>query len=228
VPTTLAGFLVAAFGVLPGFVLATLTERQRARPAGRATAELVLRALLYSLVIQSVPALLGWSGQLAGDLSGKSWREHLDAIAFYFLAIGVVAPTAAGLVLGAWLRSAERRGALNWLHHALGAEDARNAWDYAFQKSGSSFVLVQLREGVVHRSPFLVAKFARQSWAAQGPEAPRDVYFEQVWPADATGRIVGEYAEPRGMWVSADQIDALFFIDVAIDEPDTDAVATPG
>jgi hypothetical protein len=228
VPTTLASFLVAALGVLPGFIVATLAERERARPVARATAELVLRALLYSLVVQSLPALLGWSGSLAGDLTGRAWRDHLDALALYFLVVGVVVPTALGLCLGAWLQRAEKRGALNWLHHAMGAQDARNAWDFAFQQSGSSYVLIQLREGVAQRSPFLVAKFALNSWAAQGPETSRDAYFEQVWPADPTGRIVGEYEVPRGMWVSADQIDALFFIDVPVDEPEADAVASPG
>jgi hypothetical protein len=223
-PTTVAGLLIAALGVLPGFVLVALAERERARPSARATAELILRALLYSLAIQSLPAALGWSGDLLTDLDGPGWQEHLDALALYFAIVGVVVPTGLGLLLGAWLRRAETRGALNWLHYALGADDARNAWDYAFRRSGSAYVFVQLREGVAQRSPFLVAKFARLSWAAQGPESPRDVYFEQVWPADATGRIVGEYAAPRAMWVSADQIDALFFIDVTVDEPFADAV----
>ena len=227
-PNTVAGLLIAALGVLPGFVLVTLAERERARPSTRGTAELVLRALLYSLAVQSLPAALGWSGGLLADLDSARWQTHLDALALYFAIVGVLVPTALGLLLGAWLRHAESEGALNWVHYALGADDARNAWDYAFRRSGSRYVFVQLREGVATRSPFLVAKFARWSWAAQGPDSPRDVYFEQVWPADATGRIVGEYMQPRGLWLSADRIDALFFIDVPIDEPGRGAVAADG
>ncbi len=107
---------------------------------------------------------------------------------------------------------------MRWYHFAFGAQDARSAWDFAFQGSGSAYVLVHLKPGVAQRPSFLVAKFARLSWATQTP-SDRDVYFEQVWPADANGRITGVYAQPRALWVHVDQIDAMYLLDVPVDEP---------
>jgi hypothetical protein len=41
----------------------------------------------------------------------------------------------------------------------------------------------------------------------------RDIYFEEVWPADAHGQISNEFAVRRGVWLDSAQIDALFFME---------------
>lgn len=218
---TIAGIIVGVSLVLPGFIIADLAEARRAQRLARSDWELVLRALIYALVLQSVVLLTGWTTWLISDAGllrhGKHgakpiWESHVGAIALYVVIVILVAPTIVGLVLGWILRRAESRGSLSWIHYALGGRDARDAWDYIFLRYGAGFVLVHLKPGVPERSPFLVGKFGRTSWAAQTPAASRDVYFEEVWPAEADGQIVNEFAVERGVWLDSEQIDAMFFM----------------
>jgi Family of unknown function (DUF6338) len=210
--STLAGLLIAVAFVLPGFIAADLAETRRARPR-RTDPELILRALTYALLIQALVALTGWTGQLISDTdSGRLWDEHISAVVLFVVVVIILVPTLVGLGLNALLRRAEQRGNLSPLHYALGGRDARQGWDYIFERFGSGYVFLTLRPGVKARPSFLVAKFARSSWAPQQPSEVRDVYFEQIWLADQTGRITGEFAEQRGLWISLDQVDMMQFI----------------
>jgi len=167
--------------------------------------------------------LTGWTPRLADDLdTGDQWREHVDAIALYLVVVILVVPTIIGLALNWFLRRAEVKGRLTTLHYALGGRDARLAWDYIFQRYGSGFVVVTLKEGVDSRTPHLVAKFGEGSWATMTPADCRDIYFEEIWPADSTGQIAEQYVTPRGMWLSTDQIDSLQFVD-----PPRDSTQSP-
>ena len=225
---TVAAIIVAISLVLPGFIIADLAEARRAQRSARSDWELVLRALIYALVLQSLVLLTGWTTQLidtAGLLqhakSGMTpkWEHHVDAIALYVVVVILLAPTTIGLALGWVLRRAEGRGSLTWIHYALGGRDARDAWDYIFQRYGAGFILVHLKPGDERRNPFIVGKFGRTSWAAQSPTAVRDVYFEEVWPASPDGRITEEFAVRRGVWLDAGQIDAMYFIEPPSAQP---------
>ncbi|MGP0101018.1 MAG: DUF6338 family protein [Solirubrobacteraceae bacterium] len=219
---TIAAIVVAIALVLPGFIIADLAETGRARRAARSDWELVLRALIYAIVLQGAILLTGWTTRLintAGLLKHvppgqtPTWEAHGGAIALYVSVVILVIPTLVGLTLGWILRRAERRGgSLTWVHYALGGRDAREAWDYIFQRFGRGFVLIHLKPGDENRYPFLVGKFGRTSWAGQTPCESRDVYFEEVWPSSPDGTITEEFINPRGMWLNAEQIDALFFI----------------
>jgi len=219
---TIAGIIVGISLVLPGFIIADLAEARRAQRPARSDWELVLRALIYAVVLQSLVLLTGWTTWLidtagllkhAGPGAKPLWEEHVDAIALYVIVVILVAPTIIGLALGWILRRAERRGSLTWIHYALGGRDARDAWDYIFLRYGAGFVLIHRKPGADEGSQFLVGKFGRASWAPQTPASSRDIYFEEVWPADAHGRISNEFAVRRGVWIDSTQIDALFFMD---------------
>lgn len=208
--------------VLPGFIIADLAEARRAQRSARSDWELVLRALIYALVLQSIVLLTGWTTQLIDTAAllkhakpgmTPTWEHHVGAIAVYVVVVILLAPTIIGLGLGWILRRAEGRGSLTWIHYALGGRDARDAWDYIFQRYGAGFILVHLKPGHEERHSFIVGKFGRTSWAAQTPTTARDVYFEEVWPANADGQITEEFAVRRGVWLDSSQIDAMFFID---------------
>ncbi|MHB8735915.1 MAG: DUF6338 family protein [Terriglobales bacterium] len=219
---TIAAIIVAISLVLPGFIIADLAEARRAQRSARSDWELVLRALIYALVLQSIVLLTGWTTHLI-DTAGllrharpgmtPVWEHHVDAIALYVVVVILLVPTIIGLALGWILRRAEGRGSLTWIHYALGGRDARDAWDYIFQRYGAGFILVHLKPGDEQRHPFIVGKFGRTSWAAQTPTTARDVYFEEVWPSSADGQITEEFAVSRGVWLDSSQIDAMFFID---------------
>jgi len=219
---TVAAIIVAVSLVLPGFIIADLAEARRAQRLARSDWELVLRALIYALGLQSLVLLTGWTTWLIDTASllrhakagaTPSWEHHVGAIALYVVVVIVIAPTIIGLALGWVLRRAENRGSLTWIHYALGGRDARVAWDYIFQRFGAGFILVHLKPGAEGGNPFLVGKFGRASWAAQTPTTARDVYFEEVWPANPDGQIESEFAVRRGVWLDSDHIDAMFFIE---------------
>jgi hypothetical protein len=219
---TVAGIIVGVSLVLPGFIIADLAEARRAQRPARSDWELVLRALIYALVLQSLVLVTGWTTWLvdtAGLLKHAKpgarplWEGHGDAIALYVVVVILIAPTIIGLALGWVLRRAERRGSLTWIHYALGGRDARDAWDYIFLRYGAGFVLIHRKPGADGDSQFLVGKFGRASWAPQTPATSRDIYFEEVWPANAHGQISDEFAVRRGVWLDSAQIDALFFME---------------
>lgn len=219
---TVAAINVAISLVLPGFIVVDLAEARRAQPQARSDWELVLRALIYALVLQSAVLLTGWTTRLidtAGLLRHAKlgarpiWEAHVGAIALWVLVVILLAPTVIGLLLGWFLRHAERRGNLTWIHYALGGRDARDAWDYIFLRYGAGFVLVHRKPGASPDSQFLVGKFGRASWAPQTPSASRDIYFEEVWPAAADGQITDEFAVRRGVWLNSSEIDAMFFME---------------
>jgi hypothetical protein len=149
----------------------------------------------------------------SGARRPEPWEGHVDAIALYVIVVILIAPTIIGLALGWVLRRAERRGSLTWIHYALGGRDARDAWDYIFLRYGAGFVLIHRKPGADEDSQFLVGKFGRASWAPQTPATSRDIYFEEVWPANAAGQISDEFAVRRGVWLDSAQIDALFFME---------------
>jgi hypothetical protein len=113
--TWVVSCFVAISLVLPGFIIADLAEARRAQRSARSDWELVLRALIYALVLQSLVLLTGLTTQLidtAGLLnhakSGMTptWEHHVHAIALYVVVVILLAPTIIGLRsrLGSGLR----------------------------------------------------------------------------------------------------------------------------
>ena len=93
---TVAGIIVGVSVVLPGFIIADLAEARRAQRLARSDWELVLRALIYALVLQSLVLLTGWTTWLidtAGLLKHAKpgatplWENHVDAIALYVVVV---------------------------------------------------------------------------------------------------------------------------------------------
>lgn len=211
--STLAGLLVAVGFVLPGFIVVDLAESRRARPK-RSDPELILRALTYALVIQGAIASTGWSGELINKTdSGRLWDEHVGDIVLFTAVVVIIGPTLLGLGLNRLLLKAEKRGNLRAWHYALGGRDARQGWDYIFERFGSGFVFITLKPGVEGRPSFFIAQFGESSWAPQQAPDIQDVYFEGIWIADETGQIVSEFTNQRGLWLPLSQIDMIQFID---------------
>ncbi len=63
----------------------------------------------------------------------------------------------------------------------------------------------------------LVGTVGRHSWASQTPASRHDLYLQEARPATLEGRILGEFAPVRGVWIAQDEIAALFVL-----EPDFD------
>lgn len=200
--TAIAVFAVVAF-VLPGFLIAQIAQGRRASPAAESDWTLVLRALSYSLVIHG--AALFWTAHLYNELHDHpaTWTHHVWAITLYATVILLVLPLILGAALGEILQRAESKGTLTWWHHAMGARDVRDAWDYAFQRTErETFVIVRTDKELV------AGKYTQGSWAGRTP-SPHDLYLEEVWLL--SGSDIVAPMEPRyGVWIPESSIRDIY------------------
>ena len=207
--TTVAAVISILVLVLPGSVIADLQGRKRASVAADSDWELVLRALSYSLILHI--AVSPWTRALVLKIEDGDWHDHLSALVVYGVVVLVLAPVAIGLALNQLLLNAERSGQLRWWQYALGGRDARQAWDYAFQRleAEGRWLVVKLRE-----AGSIAGKFGKESWVSQSP-APsgHDLWLEEIWTVDSAGRPATKVEPPQGMWIARDQIEALFVVD---------------
>jgi hypothetical protein len=215
--------------VLPGFITNELATSRRATHPARSDLETVLRALWYSVVIHVGLAATGWTLDVVKKVDQHhEFERHIPAICL-LVAVAVFAlPAALGSLLGARLRYAEQRGNLRWFDHVAGGRDARRAWDYVFGHTAAGYVVVHLKdfppEGLPTATPAgdgqggggslaswstIVGEISDKSGAAQTPSDGQDLWLPEVWPGDATGRIIGQFDPPRSMWLAADNIVAM-------------------
>jgi hypothetical protein len=195
--------------VLPGSVVADLQRRRRPSVAASSDWELVLRALSYSLIIHLVAS--PWTRSLVLKVDDGNWQDHVNALVSYGAAILVVAPVAIGLALNELLVRAERSGThLRWWHYALGARDARQSWDFIFQRvRQGKWIVVKLKNGGA-----IAGKFGQGSWASQSPATDgHDLWLQEIWSVNDFGQPGAMIEPPQGMWVARDDVHTLFVID---------------
>jgi len=123
----------------------------------------------------------------------------------------VLTPLVGGTLLNAVLERVERReGPTPLWAAALGAGQARDAYDFAFQRvhGDGAWVIVEL-SGHTSEAPRLIGgRYGRGSAVGQTPSA-HDIYLEQlclVEDADGLRSLVGLIEPPRGLYVPAAQI----------------------
>jgi hypothetical protein len=207
--TTVVAVISVLVLVLPGFVIADLQRRKRASVAAASEWELVLRALSYSLILHLVAS--PWTRAVVLKIEHGGWDEHLSALVAYGLVVLVLAPVAIGLGLNQLLLRAERSGQLRWWQYALGGRDARQAWDYVFQRleAEGRWLVVKLRN-----TGSIAGKFGKDSWVSQSPASGgHDLWLEEIWTVDGAGRPAAQVKPQQGMWIARDEIEALFVVD---------------
>ncbi len=215
--------------MLPGFIVTQLAESRRAAKRSGGDLEIVLRSLWYSVALHLIALATGWTSAIYGDVQyGNDWEHHVLAVVCFAGTVVFVVPVVLGLLLGHRLRTREQRGQLRSIDYALGGRDARQAWDYVFQHQDGGFVVAQIKTaptdlaapvvegGTPWSGNTIVGKYAKKSWATQTPSSRYDVFLEEVWPADTEGTILGEFSPPRGLWLDADNIAALYILDPAL------------
>lgn len=221
-PDTILSLGLAIAFVLPGFIIIELAEARRSTKTARSDLELVFRGLVYALVLQSLVALTGWTGEVVNDVNRDGWEHHLRSLAVFGVVVGVAIPIGIGLVLSWWIRRLEARvEPLRPWQYALGARNQADAWDYLFSRQTGSYLLLTVSEGGEAR--YFLAKYGRRSWASQAPTRPPDLYVEKAWPADASGTVDEEALarEPqRGMWMSAEKVDRIEVLETSAEEDD--------
>jgi hypothetical protein len=217
---TAVSILAAIALLMPGFIIAELSVARSAR-SSRSDLELALRALAYTLIVHLVFGL--WTVNLVKNVGTPDhWVNHLGAISAYVGVVLLGVPIALGAGVNRYLASAEAKdGPPNLFAAGLGGGEARDAFDYAYQRwrKDGVYVIVEL---VDHSSaaPRLVGGiFGRRSAIGQTPQ-PHDIYLQALCTVemgeDGVRRLVERVEPERGVYIAAHQIAR---IDLVPEEP---------
>jgi hypothetical protein len=207
--TAIAVFAALAL-LLPGFIVAEAASARGAR-SSRSDLELALRALSYALLLHLV--FSWWTVLLVRRVGPiNEWRDHVSALSLYAAVVLLFVPLTVGVLLNIVLARAERRdGPMPLWAATLGAGEARDAFDFAFQRSYArgAWVIVEL-VGHTPGAPRLVGgRFGRASAVGQTPSA-HDIYLEQLCivreDVDGLRELVSATEPSRGLYVPASQI----------------------
>jgi hypothetical protein len=206
--------IVAVIALLmPGFVIAELSLARSAR-SSRSELELALRSVVYALIVHA--AFGFWTVHLVATVGEpKEWTDHWGALSLYVSVVLLLVPVLLGFALNAYLAHAEMGdGPPSRIAAAFGAGEARDAFDYAFQRQRKTgaWVIVELL-GHTSKEPRLVGGiFGDRSAIGQTP-APHDIFLQSLCTVaeDANGvRYLAQRLDPpRGVYLAASQISRI-------------------
>lgn len=207
---TAVSILAAIALLMPGFIIAELSVARSAR-SSRSDLELALRALAYTLIVHLVFGF--WTAHLIETVGPpENWVDHVGAISAYVAVVLLGVPIAIGATLNRYLAAVEADdGPPNLFAAGLGGGEARDAFDYAYQRwrKDGVWVIVELI-GHSADSPRLVGGiYGRCSAVGQTPQ-PHDIYLEALCTVavDEHGiRNLAQRIDPsRGVYIAAHQI----------------------
>jgi hypothetical protein len=208
---TTATAIFSAIGLLmPGFIIAELSVARSAR-GSRSELELALRALSYTLVVHIVFAF--WTVHLLAHVgSPHEWAKHWGAITLYGAVVLIVVPALVGTVLNRYLADVEGNdGPPSLFAAAFGAGEARDAFDFAYQRwrKHGGYVIIELI-GHTEQNPRLVGGIYGERSAVGQTPSPHDVYLESLCTVrvDENGlRSLESAVSPaQGVYLAAAQI----------------------
>jgi hypothetical protein len=203
--------IISSIGLLmPGFIIAELSVARSAR-GSRSDLELALRALSYALVVHVIFGF--WTINLVSRISSPAhWTNHLGALSTYAVVVLILVPAIIGALLNRYLAQAEDKvGPPNLLAAAFGAGEARDAFDFAYQRwrKDGGYVIVEL-VGHTEHAPRLVGGIYGQRSAVGQTPSPHDVYLESLCTVavDEHGlrSLESVVSPPQGVYIAAAQI----------------------
>jgi hypothetical protein len=207
--STAFAILAAIALLLPGFLIAEVANARGAR-SSRSDLELSLRALSYALVVHL--AFFWWTVGLVDRLGPvESWRDHVGSIVLYATVVLVAVPLVLGGLLNALLERVERgEGPMPLWAAALGAGQARDAYDFAFQRvhGQGAWVIIELIGHTANQPRLIGGRYGRASAVGQTPSV-HDIFLEQLCIVEEDAglrRITGVIDPPRGVYVPATQV----------------------
>ena len=211
--TTAIAILAAVALLMPGFLVAEIALARGAR-SSRSDLELALRALSYALIVHLVFGF--WTVRLVEEVGAiDQWSEHLRALSTYAFVVLVAVPTALGLLLNVILAHVEAKdGPTPLWAAALGAGQARDAYDFAFQHSAKSgaWIIIELVGHSAEVPRLIGGLYGRGSAVGQTPSS-HDIFLERLYVVaeDEHGvRQLTAGMEPaRSVYVPANQIARL-------------------
>ncbi|WP_445150772.1 DUF6338 family protein [Baekduia sp. Peel2402] len=208
--TTAVAILSAIALLLPGFVVAELSVARSAR-GSRSDLELALRSLCYTLIIHVVFGF--WTVHLVSTVGPpEDWTDHWGALTAYGVVVLIGVPGMVGAALNRYLANVEAQdGPPNLFAAAFGAGEARDAFDFAYQRwrKDGGYVIVELVGHTQEQQRLVGGIYGRGSAVGQTP-SPHDVYLESlctvVTDDDGIRSLAARIDPPRGVYIAASQI----------------------
>ena len=208
--STAASVLAAIALLMPGFIIAELSVVRSAR-SSRSDLELALRALAYTLIVHL--AFGFWTARLVQTVGPPDdWVNHVGAISAYVAIVLLGIPIVIGICLNLYLARVEAKdGPPNLFAAGLGAGEARDAFDYAYQRwrQDGVWVIVELVGHSIDAPRLIGGIYGRRSAVGQTPQ-PHDIYLEALCTVEEDERGIRSLAlraEPeRGVYIAAHQI----------------------
>jgi len=167
--------------------------------------------LAYTLIVHLVFGF--WTAHLIKVMgSPNDWTDHVAAISAYVAVVLLGVPITIGTGLNRYLAFVEAKdGPPNLFAAGLGGGEARDAFDYAYQRwrRNGVYVIVEL-VGHSVGSPRLVGGIYGERSAVGQTPSPHDIYLESLCTVteDENGvRNLASRIEPeRGVYIAAPQI----------------------
>lgn len=208
--STAVSILAAIALLMPGFIIAELSVARSAR-SSRSDLELALRALAYTLIVHLVFGF--WTVRLVKCVGTPGhWVDHWGAISAYVGVVLLAVPVAVGAAVNRYLAKAEAQdGPPNLFAAGLGGGEARDAFDYAYQRwrKDGVYVIVELIDHTAEAPRLVGGIFGRRSAVGQTPQ-PHDIYLQALCTVDEDSngirRLVERVDPERGVYISANQI----------------------
>ena len=192
--------LTIIFFVLPGLNATWIIERLAGPTALKGT-ERLLRAVGLSVFLYALAS--PWLLRIARRISLREfwiWEPILG---------GIVLVLIAPLVLGiGWTKLKRGARLRRWVGRLTKIDPAPTSWDYVFSRGGPFWLRIRLKSGEQ-----IGGLFGPNSNASLYPE-PQDVYLEQAWKLDPTGRFEAAVEDSRGILVRAENIEMLELISI--------------
>jgi hypothetical protein len=207
--TTALSILAAIALLMPGFIIAELGARSPR--SSRSDLELALRALAYTLFVQLIFGF--WTAHLVKTVGPSArWADHFGAISAYVAVVLLAVPVILGVALNVYVgRVEDQDGPPGRFSTFLGAGEARDAFDYAYQRwrKEGGYVIVELTDHSPAFPRLVGGIYGKRSAVGQTPQ-PHDIYLEALCTVkeDANGiRTLAERVEPeQGVYIAAHQI----------------------
>lgn len=208
--STAVSILAAIALLMPGFIIAELGGGRSPR-SSRSDLELALRALAFTIVVQLIFGF--WTAHLVKTIgpSGE-WVDHFWAISAYVAVVLLAVPIAVGVLVNVYVvRVEDQDGPPGRIAAFLGAGEARDAFDYAYQRwrEEGGYVIVELIDHCLETPRLVGGVYGKRSAVGQTPQ-PHDIYLEALCTVeeDSSGiRTLAERVVPdQGVYVAADQI----------------------
>lgn len=220
--TTAISIFSAIALLMPGFIVSELSVARSAR-SSRSDLELALRALAYTLIIHL--AFGFWTAHLVKAIGPpEDWDNHVIALSAYVAVVLLGVPILLGAGINLYLARVESHDdPPNLFAAGLGAGEARDAFDYAYQRWSKDgvWVIIELVDHAVDAPRLVGGVYGRHSAVGQTPH-PHDLYLEALCTVkeDENGiRNIDQRVEPRrGIYIPSIQIAR---IDLVPDGPGT-------